>query len=61
MKEKAYKDFTKQELNDKIQDLRKQLMELTFKKRTAQVEKPHLFKTMKKDIARMMTAIREKK
>jgi len=35
-------------------------MELNFKKKTSHVEKPHLFKKTKKDIARILTILREK-
>ena len=48
-----------QELQDKLDDLNKQLMELQFKRRSG-VEKPHLFKVVKKDIARILTVLNEK-
>jgi len=47
------------ELKDKLNDLNKQLMELQFKRRSG-IEKPHLFKQVKRDIARILTIINEK-
>lgn len=61
MKYQELKNLSLQELEDKVEDLRKQLMEMTFKRKTAQVEKPHKFSLIKKDIARVLTAVREKK
>jgi len=51
--------LSEQELQDKLDDLNKQLMELQFKRRSG-VEKPHLFKVVKKDIARIFTVLNEK-
>lgn len=59
MKLKEMQSLTKQELIEKIESSRKQLMELQFK-RGARVEKPHIFKKTRKDIARMFTILREK-
>jgi len=47
------------ELKDKLNELNKQLMELQFKRRSG-IEKPHLFKQVKRDIARILTIINEK-
>jgi len=60
MKYQELKNLSLQELQDKAEDLRKQLMEYSFKRKTGQVEKPHNFVLIKKDIARVLTAIREK-
>ena len=59
MKIKELRGLSEQELGDKIEDLNKQLMELQFKRRS-NVEKPHLFKQVKKDIARIFTVLNEK-
>ncbi len=59
-KDIEYKNLSKEELEAKLVDLRKNLMELSFKKKTSHVEKPHLFKKTKKDIARILTILREK-
>lgn len=59
MKVKDLRAMSKEELEDKLSDLNKQLMELQFKRRS-NVEKPHLFKQIRKDIARIFTIINEK-
>jgi large subunit ribosomal protein L29 len=61
MKVHELRNLSPQELKDKLQDLRRQLMELNFKRKIAHVEKPHLFKQIKRDIARVLTIIREKR
>ena len=59
MKIEELRGLSEQELQDKLDDLNKQLMELQFKRRSG-VEKPHLFKVVKKDIARILTVLNEK-
>jgi len=60
MKNKEYNDLSIEELKAKLLDLRKKLMELSFQKKISNVEKPHLFKDTKKNIARILTLLREK-
>jgi large subunit ribosomal protein L29 len=60
MKAKELRVLSVDELKAKLQDFQKQLMELEFKRRTG-VEKPHAFKQVKRDIARIHTIIKEKK
>ncbi|MCQ9205790.1 MAG: 50S ribosomal protein L29 [Omnitrophica bacterium] len=60
MKIKDLRGITKEELTEKLDDLNKELMELQFKRKSG-VEKPHLFKELKKSIARIFTVINEKK
>ncbi|MFH1518981.1 MAG: 50S ribosomal protein L29 [Candidatus Omnitrophota bacterium] len=59
MKTKELLGLSKQELEDKLEDLNKQLMKLQFKRRSS-VEKPHLFKVVKRDIARIFTVLNQK-
>jgi len=58
MEIKELRGLSEQELQDKLDDLNKQLMELQFKRRSG-VEKPHLFKVVKKDIARIFTVLNQ--
>lgn len=60
MKIEELRGLSDQELQDKLDDLNKQLMELQFKRRSG-AEKPHLFKVVKKNIARIFTVLNEKK
>lgn len=59
MKPEELKALSKEELGEKMQELQKQLMDLQFKRRSG-VEKPHLFKQVKKDLARILTVLKEK-
>ncbi len=59
MKFKELQGLSKEELKDKLEELNKQLMELQFKRRSG-IEKPHLFKQVKKDIARILSIINSK-
>lgn len=59
MKAKELEGLTAQELGDKLRELNKRLMELQFKRKSG-AEKPHLFKQIKKDIARIFTVANRK-
>ncbi|MFH1505183.1 MAG: 50S ribosomal protein L29 [Candidatus Omnitrophota bacterium] len=58
MKVKELQELSKEELREKLKDLNKQLMEMQFKRRSG-VEKPHFFRQIKKNIARIHTIINE--
>lgn len=60
MKARQLRELSIQELKDKLEDLRKKLMRLNFERGAASVEKPHLFKETKRDIAMILTIIKEK-
>lgn len=49
------KSLSAQELNEKKNQLEKELHELRHKKVVGQLEKPHQFKAARKQIARIMT------
>jgi len=49
------------ELKEKLSSLKKQLMEISLQKKSNRVEKPHLFTQIKRDIARVLTVLREKR
>ncbi len=61
MKARDLRALSGEELENKLRELRKQLMELNFQRKTAKVEKPHLFKQIKKDIARILTILNERR
>lgn len=48
------------DLNSKLSELRRNLFEMNLQKVTTTVEKPHLMKELKKDIARVLTALNGK-
>ena len=49
------------ELETKLRDVRTELLQLRLRKQTGQVEKPHLLREHRKDIARLLTAQKQKK
>ncbi|MDD4293946.1 MAG: 50S ribosomal protein L29 [Candidatus Omnitrophica bacterium] len=59
MKIKEMRQMHKDELNVKLDELKKELMEFTFKRKTG-IEKPHMMRVIKKDIARIMTVLNDK-
>ena len=44
----------------RLEDARRRLMEINFQKRTAHVEKPHMFRQLRKEIACIHTVLHEK-
>ncbi len=61
VKAKELRDLSKQELEQKQVGLQKELHDLRQKKITGQLEKPHLFRQVRRNIARIETLKREKK
>ena len=59
MKARENKDMTLVELNNKLEELRKELFNLRFQHAVNQLDNPMRLKAVKKDIARVKTFIRE--
>lgn len=60
MKAKEFRDFTTQELETKIISLKEELFNLRFQMATGQLDNPMKIKTVKKDIAKSKTVLRER-
>jgi large subunit ribosomal protein L29 len=60
VKASELRDLTVEELRQKEQDLRKELFNLRFQLATGEIENPRRIRTVKKDIARVLTVITEK-
>lgn len=60
MKAAEIRDLTDQELDRKLADLKEELFNLRFQMATGQLDNPMRMKFVKKDIARVMTVIRER-
>ena len=60
MTTKEIRELSPAELETKLRELRGQLLQLRLRKQTGQVEKPHLLREYRKDIARLETARRGK-
>ncbi|MCA9401550.1 MAG: 50S ribosomal protein L29 [Candidatus Omnitrophica bacterium] len=60
MKVKELSELSKEDLEQKEKNLKKQLFELNFQRKMGTVEKPSQFRQCKRDIARIQTIIRER-
>ena len=60
MTTKEIRELSAAELETKLRELREQLLQLRLRKQTGQIEKPHLLREYRKDIARLETSRRGK-
>ena len=61
MTSKEIRDLSPDEINTKLREVRAELLQLRLKKNTGQVEKPHMLRVLRKDIARLETILTQKK
>ena len=52
---KEFKKLNSQQITEKIDQLRKDLFDLRFKQATRQLNETHKFKTIKKQVAQLLT------
>jgi large subunit ribosomal protein L29 len=55
MTAKEIRDLSSSEIENKLRDTRAELLNLRLRKNTGQIEKPHLLRSLRKDIARLLT------
>jgi large subunit ribosomal protein L29 len=60
MKVSELRELAVEELQRKEQDLRKELFNLRFQQATGEIENPMRIRTIRKDIARVLTVVTEK-
>ena len=60
LKPEELRQMTIQELREKERELSEKLMGLRFQKATGELENPAMLKTMRRDLARVKTILREK-
>ncbi|NLG63116.1 MAG: 50S ribosomal protein L29 [Candidatus Cloacimonetes bacterium] len=60
MKATEIRDLSVEEIQDRITDAREELFRLRFRSATQQLENPSLIKSLRRDIARMRTVLRER-
>ncbi len=60
MKAKEIRDLTQVEITTKLRETRADLLDKRMRKQTGQVEKTHDLRTLRKDIARLETILRQK-
>jgi len=60
MKAEKLRESTTQELNTRLAELKSQLFNLRFQQITGQLSNPMVIRECRKDIARVMTILRER-
>lgn len=61
MSTKDIREMSEVEIEKKLRDTRDEHVNLRMRKQTGQVEHPHRFKELRREIARLETILREKK
>ncbi|HOW42979.1 MAG TPA: 50S ribosomal protein L29 [Candidatus Omnitrophota bacterium] len=61
MKANELRNMSTEELQAKLKSLKEEQYKLTLQRYGGNVEKPHLFSAVKKDIARVLTILQDKK
>ncbi len=59
MKPQELRNLSKDELFTKEIQLKEELFKLNYQRKIGRVEKPHQFKSLKKDLARIQTILKE--
>ena len=60
MTPKEIRDLSQAEITTKIREVRESLLQLRLRKQTGQVEKTHEMRSLRKDVARLETVLRQK-
>lgn len=60
MKIKQLRELGPEELIQREKDLKKELFDLNFQRKHGRVEKPGRFRTIRRDIARILTLLQER-
>ena len=61
MTSKEIRELAPTEITTKLRETREKLLQLRLRKHTGQIEKPHLLREYRKDIARLETILKQKK
>ena len=61
MKSSQIREMTPEELEQKYRELREEHFNLRFQAASGQIEKPHLLRSVRRDIARVLTIMRQRK
>lgn len=61
MNSKEIRELAPAEITTKLRETREALLQLRLRKNSGQVEKPHLLREYRKDIARLETILKQKK
>lgn len=61
MNTKDIREMSEAEIDKKLRDTRNEHLDLNLKKQTGQIEHPHRFTELRREIARLETILKEKK
>ena len=61
MTSKEIRDLSPVEITTKIRETRESLLQVRLRKQTGQVEKTHELRSLRKDVARLETILRQKR
>jgi large subunit ribosomal protein L29 len=61
MTSKEIRELAPAEITTKLRETREKLLQLRLRKHTGQIEKPHLLREYRKDVARLETILKQKK
>jgi len=61
MKVKDIRVLSREDMRQKIKALKKDLFQITYQRKIGRVEKPSQFKSIKRDIAKILTIMNERK
>ncbi len=60
MKASELRQLTKEELEKKLDEMKKELLKLRFQQKISGLENPMAIRKLRKDIARVLTVLKEK-
>ncbi len=60
MKINEIRELTTEELNKKLEELQKDLLDMRMKQATGNLEKPHQLNVLRKTVARIKTILKER-
>ena len=60
MKVSKFRELSSEELAQKEKTFKKELFDLNFQRKMGNVEKPNRFRMLKRDIAKILTILRER-
>jgi large subunit ribosomal protein L29 len=60
MKSADIRDLSTDEMTARVQQLQEEMFRLRFRRATMEIENPMLLRTIKRDIARLKTVLRER-
>jgi large subunit ribosomal protein L29 len=60
VKAEEIRDLSEQEIRERIAEIQEELFRLRFRAATAELENPMLLRTLRRDVARLQTVLRQR-